>query len=73
MASPDAGTGVPMEVLVEQDVVAPVLVVPPAVMAVGRPASFLVADKQARQPSRELLADFQELELAAPSPPGIRP
>src|SRR5262249_22400116 len=60
MAGADACTSVPVEVLVEQDVVAPVLVVPPAVMAVNRPASFMVADEQARQPSRELLADLQE-------------
>jgi hypothetical protein len=36
-----------MEVLVEQDVVPPVLVLPLAVMAVGGPAPFLVAEKQA--------------------------
>jgi hypothetical protein len=65
MAGSDACTGVPMEVLVEQDVVAPVLIVPPLVIALGGPASFFVADEQARQPSRDLLADFQEIQLAA--------
>lgn len=44
MAGPNTCTGVPMEVFVEQDVVAPVLIVPPAVTAMGRPkgTSFLV-------------------------------
>src|SRR5215469_14657423 len=58
MAGADACTGLPMEVLVEQDVVAPVLIIPPAVSAVGGPASFLVAKEQARQPSCELLANL---------------
>src|SRR6516162_1387744 len=65
MAGPDACTAVPMEILVKQNVVAPVLVVPPVVIALGGPASFLVADEQARQPSRDLLADLQEIQLAA--------
>src|SRR6516225_5724058 len=65
MAGPNAYTGVPMEVLVEQDVVAPVLIVPPAVITVGRPMSFPAADEQARQPPRDLLADLQEIQLTA--------
>src|SRR6516165_9256071 len=52
MAGPDACTGLPVEVLVEQDVVAPVLIVPPVASALGGPASFLVGDEQARHPSR---------------------
>src|SRR5262249_54332022 len=43
----------------------PVLIVPPAVKAMGRAAAFLVADEQAREPSRELLADLEEIQLAA--------
>ena len=58
VTGPYACTGLPMEVLVEQDVVAPVLIIPPAVSALGGPASFLVAKEQARQPSCELLADL---------------
>src|SRR5262249_12506757 len=65
MAGPDACIGIRMEVLVEQDVVAPVLIAPSAVKAMGRPAAFLIADEQARQPSRELLADLEEIQLAA--------
>src|SRR6516162_1630500 len=65
MAGSDACTGVPMEVLVEQDVVAPVLIVPPVVITVGRPMSFPAADEQARQPPRDLLADLQEIQLTA--------
>src|SRR5262249_17058223 len=64
MAGPNPCTGVSVEILVEQDVVAPVLIVPPAMIAVGRPASLLVADEQARQPSRDLLTDLQEIQLA---------
>src|SRR5262249_40936607 len=64
MAGPDARTRVAMEVFVEQDVVAPVLIVPLTVIAMGRPASLLVAGEQAGQPSRELLADYQEVQLA---------
>src|SRR6516162_7152936 len=65
MAGSDACTGVAMEVLVEEDVVAPVLIVPPVVVAVGGPTPFLVADEQARQPSRYLLADLEEVQLTA--------
>jgi hypothetical protein len=54
-----------MEVLVEQDVVAPVLIVPPVVTALGGPMSFLIAGEQARQPSRDLLADLQKVQLTA--------
>src|SRR5262249_16484553 len=48
MAGADSGSGISMEVFVEQDVVAPVPLVPLAVVSVGGPASFLVADEQAR-------------------------
>src|SRR6516164_733129 len=56
MAGPNACTGVPMEVLVEQDVVAPVFIIPPTPSALDGSDSFLVAKEQARQPSGELLA-----------------
>ena len=62
---PHACTGFAMEVLVEQDVVAPVLIVPAAVIAVTGAASLCVEDEQSRHPSRELLADLQEIHLAA--------
>src|SRR5262249_51409894 len=65
MAGPNPCTSLTVEVLVEQDLVPPMLIVPPAVIAVGRPASFLVEDEQARQPSRDLLADLQEIQLAS--------
>src|SRR3974377_2146562 len=65
MAGPNTGTGIRIEVLVEQDVVAPMLILPPGVIAMGRPASFFVADEQAGQPSRDLLADLQESHLAS--------
>src|SRR3974377_1129030 len=65
MAGPNTGPVVPLEVLVEQNVVAPMLILPPAVIAMGRPASFFVADEQAGQPSRDLLADLQESHLAS--------
>src|SRR5262252_10819636 len=65
MARSGACTRIGMEVLVEEDVVPPVLIAPPAVIAMGWAASFLVADEQARQSSRELLADLEESQLAA--------
>src|SRR5262249_35302682 len=65
VAGPDAYTSVSMEIFVEQDVVAPVLIVPSTVIAMGRPASLLVEDEQARQPSRKLLADLQKIQLAS--------
>src|SRR5215475_10554416 len=67
MAGSSACTRIGMEVLVEEDVVPPVLIAPPAVKAMSRAASVLVADEQARQPSRELLADLEEIQLAARS------
>jgi hypothetical protein len=48
MAGPDSGTGVCVEVLVEQDMVAPMLIVPAAMIAVGRPVPLLVAGEQTR-------------------------
>src|SRR6516165_227077 len=65
MAGPDACTGVAMEILVEQDVVSPVLIVPSAVIAMCRTATVVVEDEQAGQPSRNLLTDLQEIQLAA--------
>src|SRR5262245_27344385 len=67
MARANACTGLPVEVLVEQDVVAPVLIAPPAVIAVGRPALIFVTYEQTRQPSRDVLADLQEIQLASRS------
>src|SRR3974390_1533882 len=52
MAGPDACTGLPMEVLVEQDVVAPMLIIPPAASAMCRPTSLIVEGEKARQPPR---------------------
>src|SRR5215468_3664221 len=65
MTGSSACTRIRMKVLVEEDVVTPVLIAPPTVKAMSRAASVLVADEQARQPSRELLADLEESQLAS--------
>src|SRR3974390_816993 len=52
MAGPDARACVCVKVFVEQEVFAPVLIVPPVASALGGPESFLVGDEQTRHPSR---------------------
>jgi len=65
MAGADASTGLSMEVFMEENVVAPMLIAPPAVGPVSRPPSFMVGKEQAGESASDFLADLQEIQLPA--------
>lgn len=66
MAGPDPSACIPVEVLVEQEVVAPVRIgLERLVCAENRPAAIWTAHKDVRESTRDLLGNLPESKLAA--------